>query len=646
LSIVAGLFVVYEVNMDEEIKVGARNSRMDQERLQNIHDFVVSAGAECPGIEKHANLDGNALKAISQTEDELRVGNYIIQFGKRDLEGLGSPRINPDGTKGEAFSPDVDVESDYTKTGMLYVDWEHGMDPDGLGADEHSVLGYVDWKTARRDERGIFVERVLNRRNKYMQWLEGLIQDGLISNSSEAVRGVQKTTDGTITRWPLKRDALTVNPMQWQNLSENVMSALKALGVHPSIPAPETGAAPAAAVITPESIQPVEVKTMDLTQEQIDAIANSAATKAVEEYRKSEPATVKAGIAAVTTDAADQPFENDGQFFQAVKTAALFPSREDPRLRSIKAPVGMSEGVPEDGGYLLSNGLSNRILERMYKSGEILPRVAKDPIGPNSNGMTYNALNETSRAAGSRWSGIQGYWLAEAGTMTGTKPKFRQMELKLKKVAALAYATDEQLQDTTNLEAWINRTVPEELRFMTEDAIFEGDGVGKPLGIMNSPCLVTVTRDTATRVLYADIMAMWARRWSGVKDYVWYVNQDVTPQLDQLVLANASDVPTRFLSYDANGVLRMKGAPVIEVEYASSLNTTGDIMLASMSQYQAIDKGGIQTASSIHVQFLTNETAFRFIYRIDGEPIWNSPLTPFKGTATQSPFVVLGSASA
>jgi len=54
-----------------------------------------------------------------------------------------------------------------------------------------------------------------------------------------------------------------------------------------------------------------------------------------------------------------------------------------------------------------------------------------------------------------------------------------------------------------------------------------------------------------------------------------------------------------------------------------------------------IEKGGMQTATSIHVAFLTDETLFRFVYRVDGAPKWNVPLTPNSGGPTQSPFVVL-----
>ena len=377
---------------------------------------------------------------------------------------------------------------------------------------------------------------------------------------------------------------------------------------------------------------------MEITEEKLTELITAAAAKAVE---MAQPATAKAGI-SVTKDAGDQPFASAGEFFLAVKNAAQYPHSADARLNQFKAPTGMGELVPADGGYLVSPTIAGGIVERMYSGGQLLSRVTRTPIGPNSNGMVFNGIDETSRVDGSRWGGLLGYWLSEGGTKTASAPKFRQVELKLHKVAALAYATDELLADATALESWIGRTVPEELRFRVEDAIYNGDGVGKPLGIMSSTCVITQDRDTATKVLLADIANMWARRWAGVSDYVWFINQDVLPQLIQLSntyqalwQTNLGTAPT----------MQLMGRPVIEIEQAASLNTTGDIMLASMSQYQLIDKGGVQAASSIHVAFLTDQSVFRFVYRVDGAPMWHSALTPFKGSSTQSPFVVLKSAS-
>ena len=107
----------------------------------------------------------NNLKAVSKTDTELRVGNYIVLFGGKDISG-------------EFFTQKTAFSSNYTDVGLLYVDFEHGRDPDKVGNSKANVLGVVDWSTAKADDKGIFVERVLNRRAKYVEFLEELIEAG------------------------------------------------------------------------------------------------------------------------------------------------------------------------------------------------------------------------------------------------------------------------------------------------------------------------------------------------------------------------------------------------------------------------------------------------------------------------------------
>ncbi len=55
------------------------------------------------------------------------------------------------------------------------------------------------------------------------------------------------------------------------------------------------------------------------------------------------------------------------------------------------------------------------------------------------------------------------------------------------------------------------------------------------------------------------------------------------------------------------------------------------------------EKGGIEAAMSIHVKFVYDESVFRFVLRVDGQPERASALTPYKGGAgaTLSHFVTL-----
>lgn len=176
----------------------------------------------------------NALKAISRTDDTLTVANYIVLFGGRDLEGIepGGTRVyrpNKDGSQGEFFTAQTQLESPYTKAGMLYVDWEHRQGELG-----NELLGVVDWKSARVDDIGVFVNRVLTRRNRYFEWIELLIDAGLVGTSTEAVPdAVEKATTGELLVWPLARDTLTVQPMEPRMMTRNVVQAFKALGLVP-----------------------------------------------------------------------------------------------------------------------------------------------------------------------------------------------------------------------------------------------------------------------------------------------------------------------------------------------------------------------------------------------------------------------------
>ena len=72
------------------------------------------------------------------------------------------------------------------------------------------------------------------------------------------------------------------------------------------------------------------------------------------------------------------------------------------------------------------------------------------------------------------------------------------------------------------------------------------------------------------------------------------------------------------------------------------LGDTGDIMLCDWKNgYIAIDKGGMKNDVSMHVRFIYGEQTFRFTYRIDGQPVLASAITPFDGGDTVGHFIKL-----
>ena len=353
------------------------------------------------------------------------------------------------------------------------------------------------------------------------------------------------------------------------------------------------------------------------------------------------------------------PFSREGQDWKvgfgrqlaAVAQAALSPyATPDPGLLQIMAATGMSEAVPSEGGYLVQTDFSTELLRLVHETGVLVGKTDRTPIGDNANGLKVNAIDETSRIDGSRWGGVQAYWTAEAGTLTKSKPTFRQMELTLQKLTGLYYATDEQLKDTTALGDLVATAFAEEFGFKWDDAIIRGGGAGMPLGILGHAGTVSVAKEAgqaAATILKENIEKMWSRMFaSSLVRAEWFINQDCWPQLFQLsqqvgVGGVPVYIPPGGLSAAPFGALM--GRPVTPIEQCATVGTVGDIIFADFQGYKTIEKGGMEAASSIHVQFLTDETTFRFILRADGQPKRNAPLTPFKGTNTQSAFITLAS---
>lgn len=386
-----------------------------------------------------------------------------------------------------------------------------------------------------------------------------------------------------------------------------------------------------------------EQKDIDKYEEEIrawdESIGRAEKLLAIEpEDRSTEKPEVK------PTPAKDNEkrFSSFGEQLMAAYRAAMPGGKVDERL-STRAASGLNESTPSDGGFLVQQDFVTELLKRTYETGILASKVKKIPISTNANGMKINAIDEDSRANGSRWGGVQTYWEGEADELTASKPKFRQMELSLKKLTGLCYATDELLQDAAALEAVIRQAFAEEFGFKIDDAILSGSGEGEPLGILNSGAIVTVAKEASQTdtITVENLIKMWNRLWSRSRaNAVWYINQELEPYLYTLKIGDKPVyIPAGGLSEKPYGTLF--GRPVVPIEQCSAAGEVGDIILADIGQYLLIDKGGVKSASSIHVRFLYDENVFRFIYRVDGKPIWTKPLTPYKGSATVSPFVTL-----
>lgn len=591
---------------------------------------------------------GGEIKSLGDN----KFGGYLVRFSTAD---------DPDLT-GEFFTKETDFDMEFPGKSTAY--WDHGFGVQ-FGSKQIGAMKKLGRADLKLDEFGVWAEIILQERDEYEKRIAEMAKAGLLGwSSGTASHLVERELVGKATwlkHWPLGADAsLTHMPAEPRN---KVIPLKSLLGVSKSeTELTQQAEAAEAAQVAAEKVKrtiksnPIQgVSKMEMTdvqlQELITSATGKAASEAVKAFVAAQPSKTDGGIEV--DDEADRAlkgnsFKSIGEFLFAVRDAARLPSEIDKRLLPLKTAsggTGLAEAQPSAGGFLVQPTFAAGLLERMNPTGSLLSLFTVDPIGANSNSMVYNAEDETSRADGSRHGGVRGYWGAEAGSLTASKPTFREVVLRLNKVHALIYATDELLEDADALAAYINRVAPEELRFKVEDAIINGDGVGKPLGIMNSAALIAPLRTDAAKIQLADVLAMWSRRWVGAQDYVWLIDPSCGPQLWSMTIGSytAAFMPPTGVSGGMYGTLL--GRSVIETEYNQAMTTKGDILLIAPSQYQLIDKGGIKTASSIHVQFLTDESVYRFTYRIDGQPMWNSALTPKSAGSTVSPFVSLATAS-
>jgi HK97 family phage major capsid protein len=344
-----------------------------------------------------------------------------------------------------------------------------------------------------------------------------------------------------------------------------------------------------------------------------------------------------------------RPFRRFGEQLAAIVQAGTPGGLVDQRLLDVNAAIsGGAATSPSDGGFLIQTDFAQEIFRRTYDSGILASRCQRVPISDNADTLEVPYLAESSRAAGSRWGGVRVYRTGEAVEATATKPTMGRFKLELEDLTGLAYATDRLLRDAPAMEAIYREAFANEFAFVLDDEIFRGTGVGQCLGVLNADCTVSQAKETgqtATTIVYENVVNMWSRLWGRSRaNSIWVINQDCEPQLAMMAIpVGTGGLPVYLPPSGASQspYSTLFGRPVIPIETCSTLGTVGDIALLDLSQYVLIEKDGLQADSSIHVRFIYHETTFRFLMRINGKPKWASKLTPYKGSNTQSPFITL-----
>ena len=299
---------------------------------------------------------------------------------------------------------------------------------------------------------------------------------------------------------------------------------------------------------------------------------------------------------------------------------------------------------PSDGGFLVPETLRSQLLEIALEMSVVRPLATVVPM--ESARVPFPMIDSTTNS-GSVFGGMVAYWGEEGAPLTDASPKFGRVTLDAKKLTGLSAVPNELLQDSiTSFAALLERLWPQALAFSEDNAFMAGSGVGEPLGFRGAgnAAAVAVTRTTANKIKYADIVKMYSRMLpSSLSRAVWTCSPDALPELLTMALDVGTGGNSVFVvNAAAAHPMTIFGRPLIITEKAAQLGTRGDIAFSDLSYYLVGDRQSMTADSSTDYQFGADKTVFRIIQRVDGQPWLKSPITPANGsTNTLSPFVEL-----
>ena len=334
-------------------------------------------------------------------------------------------------------------------------------------------------------------------------------------------------------------------------------------------------------------------------------------------------------------------FESIGQFMCAVRF-----NPNDQRLDWHEPDIRgeQSMGTGSEGGFAVPRQFRPGLLEVAQAPSAVRPRAMVIPAGdPPDSEISMAALDQGSSK--NMYGGVEVSWIAEGASKPETSASLREVRLTPQEVAGFITVTDKLLRNWQASSAILNRLLGGAIVASEEDAFINGSGVGKPLGILQSPALLSYNRAGAGTVALADILGMEAKML-GMANPVWLMTPKVRAKIRAL---NSSSTGGSLIWGDGSVVSgvpqTLLGKPALMVQRLPQLGAKGDLCLADFGYYTIKDGSGPFISASEHVEFKKNKTLIKAFWNVMGAPWLNGPITQENGDI-ESPFVALDLVSA
>lgn len=336
-------------------------------------------------------------------------------------------------------------------------------------------------------------------------------------------------------------------------------------------------------------------------------------------------------------------FHDMAEFAMAVKQATPGGGNMvsvDQRLVGA-GPTNVQTANGTDDGFMVPPMFRDGIWELVFDMEDIPSWVDGEPTSARE--VKLLADESTPWGAG----GIEVRWRSEGTQMTGSKaPPPAPRSVPLEPLYAFVTADEDLLEDAPRLANRLTNKAAIAINWKIGDSIIYGDGVQKPLGWMKSPAKIAVAKkagQAAKTIIVENVLDMYTRLLTQPGDSpFWMANRDIVPQLVTMTIGDTPmwTPPVAGLKEAPGGFLL--GLPIRWSEHAETLGTEGDLQLLSPKGYYMPKKAsGIRFDTSIHLYFDYGLQAFRWTFRLGGQPHLSKPVQPAKGDTSKSHFVTL-----
>jgi HK97 family phage major capsid protein len=305
-----------------------------------------------------------------------------------------------------------------------------------------------------------------------------------------------------------------------------------------------------------------------------------------------------------------------------------------------KAAMSGSSGTL--GGYTIPQELHPEVFISPFRP-IVRPRASVFPQhGRSLQVPVLDVVTAQSSGDTTFFGSIVGRWAEEGSTLNETEPLFRQLELVAHELSGFSLLSRSLYQDGEHgaLEVYLHKAFTRAVSWYEDQAFLIGSGAGRPLGVANAPCAISVSRKTAGQFVLEDAGVMLGKLppcWNPLT--TCFV---VHPSVLKFAVQQTASVFGAGLTA-VEGRWELLGVPVEVFDGLSAIGTAKDVILADFSWYGIGDRGEIDVAYSEHfpAAYQRNQGVFRFVDRVDGQPVINNTITLSDATTTASPFVYL-----